>query len=174
TLQKIHSASEYLLTLINDLLDVARYTAGEQIHLSISDFDLTRFFDGVVEMTNPLLKKNNNRLTAHMAGTLGRMKADETRVRQVLLNLLSNAAKFTEDGEITFSAARDSASAGGWIVFGVADTGSGMTAEQMRNLFKPFYRVDNSMTRRHGGTGLGLSISKLLCERMGGTITVQS
>ena len=102
TLTKIHSASEYLLTLINDLLDVARFTAGEQIHLNLSEFDLQPFFAGIVEMTNPLLKKNNNRLVAEAAADLGGMRADETRVRQILLNLLSNAAKFTENGEITF------------------------------------------------------------------------
>lgn len=174
TLQKIHSASEYLLTLINDLLDVARYTAGEQIHLTVSEFDLPRFFSGIVEMTNPLVKKNGNRLVAEAAPDLGRMRADETRVRQVLLNLLSNAGKFTENGEITFKARREQITAGDWLEFTVADTGNGMTDEQMKGLFKPFYRVDNSITRKHGGTGLGLSISKLLCERMGGTISVTS
>jgi PAS domain S-box-containing protein len=174
TLQKIHSASEYLLTLINDLLDVARFTAGEQIHLNHSDFDLDPFFSGIVEMTNPLLKRNNNRLSAEPAANLGRMRADETRVRQILLNLLSNACKFTENGAITFNAMRQSSDGGDWIVFTVADTGNGMTPEQMKDLFKPFYRVDNSITRKHGGTGLGLSISKLLCERMGGSIEVAS
>jgi PAS domain S-box-containing protein len=174
TLQKIHSASDYLLTLINDLLDVARYTAGEQIHLSVSEFDLKRFFDGIVEMANPLLKKNANRLNAQPGDNLGRMRADETRVRQILLNLLSNAAKFTENGEITFGAAHERPDGSDEILFTVADTGTGMTHEQMQNLFKPFYRVDNSITRKHGGTGLGLSISKLLSERMGGSISVQS
>jgi signal transduction histidine kinase/DNA-binding response OmpR family regulator len=174
TLQKIHSASEYLLTLINDLLDVARYTAGEQIHLTLAEFDLPRFFSGIVEMTNPLVKKNGNQLAAESAGNLGRMRADETRVRQILLNLLSNAGKFTENGTITFKAQREQTPGGDQIVFTVADTGDGMTPEQMQGLFKPFYRVDNSITRKHGGTGLGLSISKLLCERMGGTISVSS
>src|SRR5262245_42637864 len=174
TLQKIHSASEYLLTLINDLLDVARFTAGEQIHLNQSEFELDPFFQGVVEMANPLAKKNNNRLEADAAGHLGRMRADETRVRQILLNLLSNACKLTENGEIRFKAARETSEGRDWIVFSVADTGAGMNAEQMKDLFKPFYRVDNSITRKHGGTGLGLSISKLLCERMGGSIDVTS
>ncbi|MFL5341665.1 MAG: response regulator, partial [Gemmataceae bacterium] len=171
TLQKIHSASEYLLTLINDLLDVARYTAGEQIHLNLSEFDLDRFTAGVIEMANPLMKKNDNKLVAEAGPRLGQMRADETRVRQILLNLLSNAAKFTETGTITFKAVREP---GDRVVFTVADTGAGMTAEQMGGLFKPFYRVDNSITRKHGGTGLGLSISKLLCERMGGSIAVAS
>ena len=174
TLQKIHSASEYLLTLINDLLDVARYTAGEQIHLNLSEFDLPAFFAAVVEMSNPLMKKNTNKLNAEATADLGRMRADETRVRQILLNLLSNAAKFTENGTITLKAVRVTVAGGDWIVFTIADTGAGMTAEQMQDLFKPFYRVDNSITRKHGGTGLGLSISKLLCERMGGSIAVAS
>src|SRR5262249_29797887 len=156
------------------LLDVARYTAGEQIHLNVSEFDLTAFFDGLVEMTHPLVRKNNNQLTADSDGQLGKMRADETRVRQILLNLLSNAAKFTEGGEITFRARRETAAAGDWVIFSVADTGPGLTPEQMQNLFKPFYRADTSTTRRHGGTGLGLSISKLLCERMGGSIAVES
>jgi CheY-like chemotaxis protein len=163
-----------LLTLINDLLDVARFTAGEQVHLNLSEFDLAAFFSGIVEMTNPLVKKNNNRLKAEAGPELGRMRADETRVRQILLNLLSNAAKFTENGEITFVAQRESGVGNDWIIFTIADTGSGMSAEQMKDLFKPFYRVDNSITRKQGGTGLGLSISRLLCERMGGAIAVQS
>jgi PAS domain S-box-containing protein len=174
TLQKIRSASEYLLTLINDLLDVARFTAGEQIHLNISEFELGSFFQGIVEMTNPLLRKNNDQFVAEAAGELGRMRADETRVRQIMLNLLSNAAKFTENGTVTFRAARETRADGEWVVFSVSDTGPGMTPEQLQNLFKPFYRADTSTTRRHGGTGLGLSISKLLCERMGGSIAVES
>ena len=174
TLEKIHSASEYLLTLINDLLDVARFTAGEHIHLNLSEFDLGSFFHGLVEMANPLLKKNNNRMVAEAAENLGRMRADETRVRQILLNLLSNAAKFTESGMVAFQAKREAGVGNDWIVFTVADTGSGMSPEQMKDLFKPFYRVDNSITRKQGGTGLGLSISKLLSERMGGAISVQS
>ncbi len=174
TLEKIHSASEYLLTLINDLLDVARFTAGEQIHLNLSEFDLSGFFNALVEMTNPLLKKNNNRLVTDAAADLDRMRADETRVRQILLNLLSNAAKFTDNGEVALKARRESGHGNDWIVFTVSDTGSGMTSEQMKSLFKPFYRVDNSITRKQGGTGLGLSISKLLCDRMGGSIAVES
>jgi PAS domain S-box-containing protein len=174
TLQKIRSASEYLLTLINDLLDVARYTAGEQIHLNVSEFDLSAFFQGLAEMTNPLVRKNNNSLATDSDGDLGKMRADETRVRQILLNLLSNAAKFTEGGTITFRSRRECGSGSDWIVFSVTDTGPGMTAEQIQNLFKPFYRADTSTTRRHGGTGLGLSISKLLAERMGGSIAVAS
>src|SRR5262249_24480536 len=95
-------------------------------------------------------------------------------VRQILLNLLSNAAKFTEGGEIKFRARRETTPGGDWAMFSIADTGPGMTPEQLQNLFKPFYRADTSTTRRHGGTGPRLSISKLLRERMGGSIAVES
>lgn len=174
TLQKIHAASEYLLTLINDLLDVARMTAGEPIHLNLVEFEVLPFCQTIVEMAQPLMRKNQNQLVfdppVEKEDHLGRIFADETRVRQILLNLLSNAAKFTENGLVTFRVRRQ----GEWIEFTVRDTGTGMTSEQMQGLFKPFYRVDNSTTRRQSGTGLGLSISKLLAERMGGTIAVES
>jgi adenylate cyclase len=175
TLQKIHSASEYLLSLINDLLDVARMTAGEPIQLNLAEFEVLPFCQAIVEMAQPLMKKNNNQLVvdfpaATADGSLLRMYADETRVRQILLNLLSNAAKFTENGQVTFQVRQND----DWVEFHIRDTGAGMTAEQMQGLFKPFYRIDNSTTRKQGGTGLGLSISKLLAERMGGTILVES
>lgn len=173
-IQKIHTAGKHLLTLINDLLDVARYTSGQTITLTIAEFELPPFVQGVVEMVTPLLKKNSNQLRLEMADSLRTMRADETRIRQILLNLLGNACKFTEKGVITFSVSREENHESTWIIFSIADTGVGMTSEQMARLFKPFYRVDNSTSRRQGGTGLGLSITKLLCEQMGGSVDVQS
>jgi PAS domain S-box-containing protein len=212
TLEKILRASDFLLTLINDLLDVARASAGRPIELTLSQFEVETLLSGLLEMASPLLKKNTNRLTSDLSRPLGTMYADETRVRQILLNLLSNACKFTSKGTIRFQAVRggrqgdtetrrhgdteigrqgdretgrqgdketrghgDTETAeGDWLIFTVADTGCGMTPEQLGNLFQPFYRVDNSTSRASSGTGLGLSITKILCERMGGTIEVAS
>lgn len=174
TIQKIHTAGKHLLTLINDLLDVARYTSGQKITLEIADFELPPFVQGVVEMAAPLLKKNGNQLQVDVGESLGAMCADETRVRQILLNLLGNACKFTEKGTITFRVTREENDESDWINFIVVDTGAGMTSDQMAGLFKPFYRVDNSTSRRQGGTGLGLSITKMLCEQMGGSVVAQS
>jgi PAS domain S-box-containing protein len=170
TLRKILESSEHLLALVNDLLDVARATAGKPIELNITEFDLDPFLNGVIEMTRPLLAKNANELVPAVPQGLGAMRSDETRVRQILLNLLSNACKFTEKGRIRLEVRPED----DWVVFTVADTGCGMTPEQLHNLFTPFYRVDSSTTRKTPGTGLGLSISKILCDQMGGSIEVSS
>jgi signal transduction histidine kinase/CheY-like chemotaxis protein len=175
TLEKILTASKHLLALVNDLLDVGRYTSGRIITLEPSTFELAPFLAGVVEMTAPLVKKNSNTLQTDIAGNLGSIRTDETRLRQILLNLLSNACKFTDNGTITFSARRETdVYSRDWLVFAVADTGVGMSPEDMQNLFKPFYRVDNSATRKQGGAGLGLSITRAVAEIMGGSVTVQS
>src|SRR5262249_20187081 len=115
-----------------------------------------------------------NELAFEAAGELGRMRADEKRVRQILLNLLSNACKFTDKGHITLQAARDQSEGGDWVVFTVSDTGIGMSGEQMQKLFQPFYQVDSSTTRKRGGTGLGLAITRNCCELMGGAVRVDS
>jgi signal transduction histidine kinase/DNA-binding response OmpR family regulator len=174
TLDKILTSCKHLLTLINDLLDVGRYTAGKPIDLAPTRFDLTSFLRGVQEMVTPLVKKNGNVLETIVPAGLGEIHNDETRLRQVLLNLLSNASKFTEKGRVCLQVERQRQETGDTLVFRVSDTGAGMTTEQVEKLFTPFYRVDNSMTRRQGGTGLGLTITKMICELMGGKIEVES
>jgi PAS domain S-box-containing protein len=173
-LRKIHISGRHLLTLINDILDLAKIQAGKMV-LEATDFDLSPLLHDLQEWVDPLVRKNSNVLTVEAANDLGAMRADRTRVRQVLLNLLSNAAKFTNNGDIRLTAERVSGAGGrAEIVFRVTDTGVGMKPEDVRRLFQPFVQVDSSNTRKHEGTGLGLAICRKLCELMGGTIEVQS
>lgn len=174
TLDKILTACKYLSTLINDLLDVSRYTAGKPIDLAPTRFELASFLRGVQEMVSPLVKKNGNVLEVAIPPGLGEIYNDETRLRQILLNLLSNAGKFTEKGKVCLTVERRRVGEGDLMVFGVSDTGAGLSPAQQEKLFTAFYRVDNSTTRKQGGTGLGLAITKMLCELMGGGIRLES
>jgi signal transduction histidine kinase/CheY-like chemotaxis protein len=174
TLQKVLTACKHLQTLINDLLDVGRYTAGKPIDLSPARFDLNVFVRGVIEMISPLVKKNSNHLETSIPDNLGEIFNDETRLRQILLNLLSNACKFTENGTITLGVELLDAQGRPSVRFVISDTGAGMTEAELEKLFTPFYRVDNSQTRKQGGTGLGLTITRMLCTLMGGDIEVKS
>jgi signal transduction histidine kinase len=168
-LRKILVSGKHLLTLINDILDLAKIQAGKMV-LEVGEFDLVPLLDEMREWVEPLVRKNGNTLTVEAAVDLGTMRSDRVRVRQVLLNLLSNAAKFTEGGSIRMEVVRETDT----IVFRVEDTGVGMKAADVRRLFQPFVQVDSSNTRKHEGTGLGLAICRKLCELMGGTIDVQS
>jgi signal transduction histidine kinase len=122
----------------------------------------------------PLLEKNRNRLTVRCADDVGMMNGDLTKTRQILLNLLSNAGKFTNDGTITIIVQRGALNGAPCIEFSVADTGMGMTVEQSRAVFEPFTQADVTTTRKYGGTGLGLAIVSRFCDLMGGTISVQT
>jgi signal transduction histidine kinase len=128
----------------------------------------------VVKTIEPLAAKNGNRVTVHCDGAIKSLHADQMRLRQALLNLLSNANKFTERGTISVDARHRQENGHDWITIAVADTGIGMTPEQMGKLFQEFSQADASTTRKYGGTGLGLAISKRFCEMMGGDITVES
>lgn len=175
-LEKIHSAGRLLLTLINDVLDLSKIEAGK-MKLSLSDFALGPVLQELESTILPLVRKNGNRLQLDIAEDLGTMHSDSTRVRQVLLNLLSNACKFTEKGTITLEARREAGSRGPsdtWLIFHVRDTGIGMTPEQLARLFQAFEQADITTTAKYGGTGLGLVISKLFCEMLGGGIDVES
>ncbi len=172
-LQKIQVAGKHLLTLINDVLDLSKIEAG-RMEFQPETFDVREAIHAVVETMRPLVAKNRNRLDVRIAADAGLMHADLTRTRQVLLNLLSNASKFTEDGVITLELRRDAADGAAWLVFRVSDTGIGMTPEQMTRLFQAFSQAEASTSRRYGGTGLGLAISKRFCELMGGDIAVES
>ncbi|HSG82478.1 MAG TPA: GAF domain-containing protein [Gemmatimonadota bacterium] len=172
-LQKIHSAGKHLLTLINDILDLSKIEAGK-MELYLETFDVQGAIEGVATTVQPLIDKNGNRLQLDLGGDLGAMQSDVTRIRQVLLNLLSNACKFTEHGTITLSARREEDGGDGWLEFRVSDTGIGMTDEQLDRLFQAFSQAEASTASKYGGTGLGLAISKRFCEMMGGSVAVQS
>jgi len=170
-LQKIRSAGKHLLSLINDVLDLSKIEAGKMT-LFYESFSLQTIIHEVVSTIQPLVKKNRNRLTVNCPEQTGVMRADLTKVRQSLFNLLSNACKFTENGEIILDVLRDDQVR--QITFAVTDTGIGMTEEQMGKLFQAFQQADSSTTRKYGGTGLGLAISRKFCQLMGGDITVRS
>lgn len=172
-LQRIRRAGNHLLHLINEILDLSKIEAG-RLELHIEEIDLDALVQDVAATVRPLAEKNRNRLQIRQAERLGRMHADLTRVRQIFLNLLSNACKFTEDGEVVLDVARDTRGSGTSLTFTVKDTGIGMTPEQLGRIFEEFSQADSSTTRKYGGTGLGLAISQRLCQLMGGSITVES
>ncbi len=172
-LQKIHGAGKHLLTLINDILDLSKIEAGK-MDLFLEAVDVAGLVKGTVTTITPLVEKNGNRLEVRVAGDVGTIRADVTRVRQCLLNLLSNACKFTDNGTVALEVARESDTGGEWLRFVVSDSGIGMTAEQLAKLFQEFTQADASTTRRYGGTGLGLAITRRLVRIMGGDITVES
>ena len=170
-LEKIRGAGKHLLGLINSVLDLSKIEAGK-MQLYVETFDVATVVREAAGTAVPLAARNGNALEVRCAETLGTMRSDPTKVRQVLLNLLSNACKFTERGQVTLSVSR--ATDGSAVTFAVADTGMGMTREQQDQLFDAFALIDAQATRKHGGTGLGLALSRRLCTMMGGEITVQS
>jgi PAS domain S-box-containing protein len=172
-LQKIRSAGRHLLALINDVLDLSKIEAGK-MDLHLESFDLREVVRTAAATVRPLVEKNGNTLRLELDGDLGEMWADVTRVRQVLLNLLSNAAKFTENGTVTLRVRRAKEPGGDTVTAEVRDTGIGMTQEQLGRLFQAFVQADSSTSARYGGTGLGLAISRKFCEMMGGDVTASS
>ncbi|WP_210330991.1 response regulator [Microvirga terrestris] len=172
-LDRIRHAGTHLLTLINEILDLAKIEAGK-LELHPEEIDLDAFIREVSLTAEPLARKNRNHLKVEVAPEIGRMQTDPVRLRQVLLNLLSNACKFTKDGVVTIRASRFVDRGGDTITIAVQDTGIGMTTEQCDKLFQEFSQADSTTTRKFGGTGLGLSISRRLCRVMGGDINVQS
>ena len=168
-LQKIHGAGRHLLTLINDILDLSKIEAGK-MELFLERFDIEEMVEGVASTVAPLMERNSNEFVVNAGEDLGEMHADVTRIRQILLNLLSNASKFTENGRITLSVR----SGGGDVFFEVRDTGIGMTEEQLGRIFEAFAQAEASTTSKFGGTGLGLAISREFCRMMGGDIEVSS
>jgi len=172
-LVKIHSAGKHLLGLINDILDLSKIEAGKMtIHAEA--FEVPMLLQDVMSTIQPLIEKNGNTLALETGTDLGDMNSDVTRIRQVLLNLLSNASKFTSSGKVVLTVRRERVDGADWMVFAVRDSGIGMTEEQISKLFRPFTQADSSTTRKYGGTGLGLAISRAFCSMMGGDIAVQS
>ncbi len=170
-LDKILTAARYLLGLINDILDISKIEAGK-MELYIETFPIPKLVNEVAVTVQPLIGKKGNTLYVDCAAAIGDMQADSTKVRQMLLNLLSNASKFTEKGSVTLAAVRDED--GQHILFKVSDTGIGMTPDQTKKLFKAFSQADASTASKFGGTGLGLAISRQFARMMGGDISVES
>jgi signal transduction histidine kinase len=172
-LDRVLGAGRHLLALINDILDLSKIEAG-RMELQLEDFALAPLIEGVVKTVEPLAAKNGNQLVVLCDRAIGSLHADSMRLRQALLNLMSNANKFTERGTITVHARQGQENGRDWVTIAVADTGIGMTPEQMVKLFQEFSQADASTTRKYGGTGLGLVISRRFCQMMGGDITVES
>ncbi len=172
-LGKVRNAGKQLLSLINDVLDLAKIEAGK-MELDPETFDVATLIDEIVATAQPLVARNANTLTVDCPDDVGSMLNDATKLRQSLFNLISNASKFTSNGAILLTVRRERRAGKEWIAFGVADSGIGMTEEQIAKLFQPFMQADVSTTRKYGGTGLGLSITRQVCRIMGGEISVES
>jgi signal transduction histidine kinase/DNA-binding response OmpR family regulator len=172
-LERVLRAAKHLLALINDILDLSKVEAGK-MDIHIESFAITPLVEDVVQTIGTMAAKNENKVVVDCAADLGTMSADQTRIRQALLNLASNANKFTERGTVTIRAKRATEAGREWVTLAVTDTGIGLTPEQMGKLFQDFVQADASTTRKYGGTGLGLAISRRFCQMMGGDITVAS
>ena len=172
-LDRVFNAGKHLLTLINDVLDLSKIEAG-RVELFNETFELNQILDDVMKTSSPLAQKNDNELVIDYKTDIDFVTADQTRVKQVVLNLISNACKFTEKGKITVGVNKIKQSGGDLISIDVSDTGIGMSDEQMARLFNSFVQADSSTTRKYGGTGLGLTISKQLAILMGGDVVVNS
>jgi signal transduction histidine kinase len=172
-LDRVLGAGRHLLALINDILDLSKIEAG-RMELQIETFSLAPLIADVVKTIEPLAAKNANKVAANCDAAIGTLHADQMRLRQALLNLMSNANKFTERGTISIDARQGHESGRDCVIIAVVDTGIGMTPEQLSKLFQEFSQADASTTRKYGGTGLGLAISKRFCQMMGGDITVES
>ena len=176
-LERIHNAGKLLLTLINDILDLSKIEAGHAA-IELETFDLSEVVQNVARTVEPLFVPNSNRLNVECPNNIGKLYSDQVKLTQILFNLLSNAAKFTEKGTITLSVERIKNNENSWdyeqLIFNCIDTGIGITPEQLQKLFQPFTQADASTTRKYGGTGLGLAIAQKYSQMLGGEITVNS
>jgi adenylate cyclase len=171
-LRRVNAAGKHLLDLINEVLDLSKIEAGK-LELNVEVVDLARLIDEVIGTAGQLAEKNQNRLIVEAQKNVGALAADSMRLKQILLNLLSNACKFTKQGEVALRV-RKVADGRDWVELAVADSGIGMTSEQQAKLFQDFTQADSLTARRYGGTGLGLAISRKLARMMGGDVTVAS
>jgi GAF domain-containing protein/CheY-like chemotaxis protein len=172
-LDRVLRAARHLLALINDILDLSKIEAG-RMELHLESFPLVPTIEDVAKTVEPMAAKNANRMVIDCPPDLGTIHADQTRFRQALLNLASNANKFTENGTVTIAARPQQVDGREWITIAVTDTGIGMTEEQMGRLFREFSQADASTSRKYGGSGLGLAISRHFCRLMGGEVTAES
>jgi signal transduction histidine kinase len=171
-LRRVNAAGTHLLSLINEILDLSKIEAGK-LELNPEPVNLAQLVDEVIGTAGQLAEKNKNRLIVEAQENVGSLTADSMRLKQILLNLLSNACKFTKEGEVALRV-RKVADGRDWVELAVADSGIGMTAEQQVKLFQDFTQADSLTARRYGGTGLGLAISRKLARMMGGDVTVTS
>ena len=170
-LEGIARAGRHLLEMINGLLDLAKIEA-RKMDLFVATYSLTDLLAEITQIARPLMAKNSNEFRVINADpTLNEMRSDEAKLRQCLINLLGNAAKFTKEGTVTLTVRRETAP---WAAFDVTDTGIGMTAEQLSRVFESFSQADPTISRRFGGTGLGLTLTRQYCEMIGGLLTVKS
>lgn len=172
-LKKITDSGRHLLTLINDVLDVSKIEAGK-ITLHVESFPINSLVREVCSIVKPFIEKNHNTLTIAIDRRIQEMESDSTKVKQILLNLLSNAAKFTTQGSIKLSIKPKQIRTQSFLQFSVEDTGIGMSKKQVENIFNAFVQADSTTTRKFGGFGLGLTITKEFCRLLGGSISVKS
>jgi signal transduction histidine kinase len=172
-LYKIRKAGNHLLGLVSMVLDLSKVEAGK-MELHIDSFDIEHTVSDVVDTFYPIASKNNNSLIVKCPKNIGQMTSDNTKVRQALMNLLSNACKFTHEGKIELKVERETVDDRDRIVFTVSDTGIGMTLDQQQKLFSDFTQADPATSAKYGGTGLGLAISRRFCQLLGGDIQVES
>lgn len=172
-LQRINSAGKHLLSLVTDVLDLSKIESNH-IDLKIGQFDLNEMVREVVATVGPMVAENGNKLIVKCPPGLGVVSTDQTKLRQSALNLLSNAAKFTDEGTITLSVQRRKRQAGDWIELQVQDTGIGIAESEIGKLFQNFGQASRSTSSKYGGTGLGLALSQRFCALMGGSISVSS
>jgi signal transduction histidine kinase len=170
---KILTSAKHLLTLINDILDISKIEAGK-MELLVEEFDFDKFIIEIKNIVTPLIEKNGNRFIVKKLTNTTKLITDEVRLRQMIFNLLSNAAKFTEDGEIILEIIDEKIKQTDWVFFRIVDSGIGMTEEQCGKLFKPFSRAESSVSAKYEGTGLGLAITRKLALLMGGDVFVES
>ena len=172
-LSKIHVAAKHLLSLINDILDLSKIEAGRH-EIIWETFALADLIGDVASTIGPAAQQKENAFVIDADDSLGMIRADRIKLRQILLNLLSNACKFTQEGEVRLQVQRESTELGDQFVFEITDTGIGVSNEKLQGLFEPFTQADNSTTREYGGTGLGLTITQHFCKMMGGSIEAES
>jgi signal transduction histidine kinase len=172
-LGRINAAGRHLLALVTDVLDLSQIESNS-VQLSVETFDLEQLIDDVVATLQPLVLQNGNQMTVVHGSPLGTVTTDQTKLRQVVLNLLSNAAKFTRDGTIALEAHRDEKAGTEWIEIRLADSGIGISEDDLPKLFRDFAQVGDDCAQTYGGTGLGLAVSQKLCVLMGGAISVTS
>jgi signal transduction histidine kinase/DNA-binding response OmpR family regulator len=172
-LNKIQDAGRHLLSLISDVLDLSKIEAGK-LEIYLEDVQLPDLIEEVRIIVDPLAAKSSNRLEVNCPDDIGSLRTDRTKLKQSMLNLLSNASKFTSNGTVALDVKREARGPESWVTFIIRDTGIGMTQEQIARLFEAFAQADASTTKRYGGTGLGLAITRSFCEILGGTVTVAS
>lgn len=171
-LERIRLAGNHLLSMINETLDLAKIETG-RTELHPEQVDASKITGEILDAVQPLMRRNNNRLEIECAD-VGPVITDSTKLRQILLNLLSNAAKFTSNGSVHLSLRHEPGPLGGWLRYDIRDNGPGIPKNMQERIFEPFVQVDGSPTRVHDGTGLGLAIARSFCELMGGSVSIDS